>query len=450
MIRNFLIRIFRLRPEELGLVLSLGFVLFGNAMARQVAGIVSITGFLDSGGVNQFLLVLAIDYFFILVIGGLQSLIVDKFNRYKMLANMTLGFAGVFLLLRLMFVINAPERLIYIIMYIVAEQQWLIYPLIFWVLANEVFNMSQSKRVFPLISSWSFVGKLLGIGLAAVSPTILTAMNVGDENILLVNVAIYLIIYAVLWWQIRGVPLRVINQKPESVKETLTDGWDFVRDVPAFRYLAIVILLMAIIDTTIEFRFLGTTADYFTTRASYQQFYSLYRLTATLAAFGLQSFVTTHLIEKLGLKNSFLILPIVMLVGVAAMLLWPSIFTAVGAMFFLKLMRETVDDSSRKSFQSLVPSNRRGRVSTFLETYLTGVGTIVGCIVVGGIVWGGLLLGQADQTYYVYLGLVGVLAAVAIWSANRLRHVYEESLLNWRLKGRSGRGMTEIMKKLDF
>ncbi|MBW8009970.1 MAG: hypothetical protein FVQ83_01840 [Chloroflexi bacterium] len=99
---------FRLQPGEGGVFFVLGFILMCNALAMQISGIVAISGFLSSGGVEQILLVLLIDYTLILLAGGLQSLIVDKFERVDLMGWIILVFALLFVVLRVMFLLQAP------------------------------------------------------------------------------------------------------------------------------------------------------------------------------------------------------------------------------------------------------------------------------------------------------------------------------------------------------
>ena len=154
--QKFFQRIFRLQPNEGLLVATFGFLIFGNSLARQVSNIVSVSGVLDVEGPNALLVVLIIDYMLILVIGALQSLFIDRFNRVHMIAFVSFCFALVFISLRAMFWIQAPEWLNYSAMYLVAEQQFVLFPLIFWVLANDVFSFSQAKRLFPLVARRCF------------------------------------------------------------------------------------------------------------------------------------------------------------------------------------------------------------------------------------------------------------------------------------------------------
>jgi ATP/ADP translocase len=384
----------------------------------------------------------------VLVVSALQSLVVDRFDRKKFLAGICLAFMVIFICLRVLFLVHAPEWLSYAVMYLVAEQQLIFFPLIFWVLANDLCNMAQSKRLFPIISSWSFVGKVLGIGVAAASPAFLTRMGIPLEEILSLNALIYLIAFLLILFGLKNQVIRKTAQAKESVKETMQEGWDFISNVPSFRYLIITILAMAVCDTIVEFRFLVISDAYIPGQAAYQQFYSFYRLGATLLSFLMQTFFTSRIIAKLNLKNVFYILPAITLLGSVGMFFLPGLSMAVTAMISLKMMRETVDESSRKSFEALVPEERRGRVSTFMDSYLPAIGTVLSCMVTGIIVLIGLGIGRDLSGVYIAVAIVGAL--VGIWAITKMRACYDSSLLNWRLKRRQ-RGMNaELLDKLTF
>jgi ATP:ADP antiporter, AAA family len=444
----FVQRVFKMRKRELGLVIALGFLLFGNSLARQVSGIVAVSGFLNSSSVNSMLLVMLVDYTLILIVGGLQSLVVDRFNRVKLIGLVSIGFALVFFVLWLMFVFGAPGWLNYSIMYLIAEQQLILFPVIFWVLANDIFNFAQAKRLFPLIAAWSFVGKLAGIGLAAVSPNLFAWLGLRSEEILLFNALVYVVGYLLIMIALRNVSVRPTVQQTETVRETLTEGWDFVKGVDSFRYLMYAIIALAVADTIIEFRFLVVTDALFVGQAAYQHFYSLYRLAATLISFGVQTFLTSRLINKMQVKNIFLFFPLVVLLGAGGAILSPILWMIAGAMLSVKLVRETVDDSGRKSIQSLVPEERRGRVSTFIDNYLPAAGTILACLLTGAIVLVGLW--TKTDLHLVYLSIAFLCGGIALWAVLRLGKVWEKSLLNWRLKRRQRSSDSMISRLSDL
>ena len=95
-------RLFRLRPGETGLVLTLGFLLFANSVAQPLAEITAVANFLPEVGVNNILVVWIIDALLAFVITGGQSLIIDRFNRKRLLQGLCAVLGVVFGLLWLM------------------------------------------------------------------------------------------------------------------------------------------------------------------------------------------------------------------------------------------------------------------------------------------------------------------------------------------------------------
>ena len=428
-------RIFRLRPGEFGLIFVLGLVLLLNSVAVQVSGIVSISNFLSEGGVNYLLIVWIVDDLLILLTAGLQTLVVDRFDRIKLMRWMTLGFAAVFIILRLMFLAGVPGWLNYSLLYLAAEQQELFVPLVFWILANDMLNMAQTKRLFPIIASWGLAGRLLGIGVAAISPGLFARLGLQTEAILILNILVYLAAFLVITGGLRRAKISPIRRKRETVRETLTEGWGFMREVLSFRYLMLAIVALSVADIAIGFHFYVVSDQAFGSPDSYQRFLSLYRLGVTIAAIIVQAFITSRIIKHTSVQNALLILPFAVLAGLSWMIALPGLLSSTGGLVLQRLTSSTVDESAKKSLQALVPEERRGRVSMFMDSYLPSTGTILGAAITGLIVLTGI---QAGLTNYFYIYLtVGLLAALfAIWAIFKMGSVYDVSLLNWRLKRR--------------
>ncbi len=437
----------RIQPAERGLVYALGFILLASALAGEISGIVSVSNFLEASGVNGILIVWIIDMAVMLVMTALQSLFVDRFSRITIMRTMTLGFVGAFVILRILFTFSAPPAITYGFLYLLSTQQLLIFPIFFWLLANDLFDMVQTKRLFPLIAATSFMGSLLGIGFSTVQPAFFARAGVPDTEVFTFNVLLYLAIYVVLETGFKKVKLRETVQKIETVRETLTEGWEFVREVESFRYLMLALAALAICDVIVEFRFLAILETAFVTAEAYQRFYSLYRLGFVVLAFLLQTFVTGTIIDKLSLKQIFFVYPAAALAGLLGMLGVPGLATGVGGLLLEKLSAYAIDEPARKSFQALVPEERRGRVSIFMDSYLYAGGSIVGALLLLAIIGIGNWLAWSGY-HYLYLGLGVVAAIFALWSVFQMRRVYDKSLFNWRIKRRQRR--SSILDNLDF
>lgn len=440
-------RIVRLHPGEFPLVLILGLVLLVNSLTMQLGGIVAVSGFLNTGGINSILVVYLVDYALIFLSGVFQSLIVDRFDRTKLVKAMALLFALVYLVLRLFFWLGAPDWLNYAITFVFAEQQFVFFPLVFWVLANDLYSMEQSKRLFPLISSLSFVGELIGIGLAIAAPVIMLALNVSIEEVLTLNAILYLGAWLSLHFGLRGLKPRTTVRQKQNLRETLVEGWDFVRNVDSFRYLMYVIIALAASWLMLEFRFLGITDQTYPDQFSYQRFFSIFRLVLALGGFAMQALFTSRLLAAMDLRRAFFILPAAALIGAVLMLVFPGATPVIAGIGIYMLARLTIHDSAIKSLESLIPEERRGRASTFLDGYLPAVGVIGGVLLTGAVV----LIGQWTQTdlHWLYLVLAAVAAALSIFWVFKMQKVYDNSLLNWRLKRRRTTA-TSVMDKLDF
>ncbi len=428
-------RILRLQPGETNHVLVLSLILMSNALARQISDVVAISGFLSEVGVNQLLFVWLIDMLLIILVTALQSLIVDRFNRVHLMGWMMLIYAVLLVCLRVMFALNMPGIISYSLLYLLAEQQLIFFPLVFWIMANDILSMVQSRRLFPVIATGGFVGQILGLVITAASSGLMLRTGLVSEDLLLLNAAIYLGAYLLTRAALRAHTTRRRPPRIETLREQLTEGWGFVRQVPSFRYLMLAMIAVNICLTINEFHFLVVSGAVFPTTEEYQRFYSLVRLVLTVAAFAVQGLLTSRIIDKISLKNAFFILPASLLSGAAAMMTMPNLVGGAGGFALGKIAQQTIDESARKSFQALVPEERRGRVSMFMDSYLFAAGTILGCLITGGIVLASPhYLWDTSASLYLPVSVLCALAAIGLIA--RMRTVYDSSLFNWRLKRR--------------
>ena len=444
--RSLTSRFFRIRSGEASLLLIMGFLLLLNSFALQLSDIVSISGFLSEVGVREILIVWVVDMTLIILAASAQSLFVDRFNRVTLLRAMIIGFAIIYVLLRLMFSFGLPPWINFSLLFLLAEQQWLFFPLIFWILANDIYDLSQGKRLFPLIAALGFVGQILGFTVAAAAPGLLARFNVTTAELLNVNVLIFLIMY-LLSGTLTRLKVRATRQKVETVRETLSEGWGFVRDVPSFRYLMLSMLMVGAVITVLEYHFLVITTTTITQPGEFQTFYSLVRMLEAILSIVMQTFITSRVIDRCGLKNTFVILPLLVVAGVGWVLALPGLLSATGGWLTTKTTFNTLDQSARKSLQALVPEERRGRVSFFMDSWVLGASVILGSVITGLIVIAGDVAGST-MAAIGYLLVAVVMAVFAVIAIIRMRQVYDACLFNWRLKRRQR--SSSILDKLSI
>lgn len=422
-----------LRTGEWSLVLSLLFLLALNTMVLQITNVVATAGFVSQVGVTEILWLWVVDMVITLITAALFALIVDRFSRIKLVGWLLLGFAGCYSLLYVLFWSGLDARLTYPLLYVFSDQQYVLFPLAFWSLANDVYNVAESKRLFPIIAAGAALGSIAGNALAA-----LYARQGWDTTRLLrLSTVIFVLGFGLLWFTFRKRTLRTRQSKhaDTDIRKTIAVGWDFIKNVPIFAYLAGAMLLVGLAFTIIEYHFLFTLDQRFAhDSAGFQAFYGLYSAALIVATWLFQWLVTGRLLKRLKLKSTFCVLPSTLVLASIGALVGSGILGGASSRFLGRLVQKAWDEPARKSIQGLIPDERRGRVSTFLDSYFYSLATVLGCLLVGGLYLvqrAGWIQQQTLET--IYLCVAAAAAAGAIWATLQLRKVYDTSMLNWRL-----------------
>lgn len=436
-------RWFPLRSGEPGLVLTLGFILFANYAAMGITKVVSVSGFLSQVKEHYILLVWAVDMILLILATGLQSLIVDRFDRVKLMAAVLVVFSLLYALLPLTFYSKIfPASLSYTLIYLLNDQQWRFFPVVFWILVNDIYDPASGRRVMPVIANFAFLGTIVGLGVAAID----AKLQFGTVKLLILNASIFFAAFLLASIGLRKVKISSAAQTQVSMKESLVEGWEFIKTVPAFANLALGVLAAGTVMTILLFDALSDAKV--DLGKGFQSFYAQYNLLIAIGSIMIQS-ISSWLIERLSLKRSFLIQPFVMLGTMVANIFVPGFIGSAIAQGAARVTYDTVDLSSRKAFQAMVPNEKRGRVSMFIDSYLPSAGTIIGSLIAFAIIALGLKLGFLREQYTLVYLTVGILIAlVAVYAAYRVRATYEQSMLNWQLKRRT-RGAS-VLDKLDF
>jgi len=434
---------FRFKPGEFSLVFTLGAILLGNYAAMGITKVIAVSGFLSEVKDQYLLLLWAADMALLILATGLQSLIVDRFDRIKLLMAVLLVFMSLYAILGLSFFFNLLSRSIaYTLIYLLNDQQWRFFPVVFWILANDIFDPATGRRLLPVIANFAFVGTILGLGIAGLDAN----MHFGPVNLLYLNAIIFFMGFAMAYFGLRQVRIVKPSQTAVSIRESFSAGWDFIRTVPAFAYQALGMLAAGAVMTILLYDAL--TDAHIDLGKSFQSFYANYNLLIAVGSIIVQS-LTRRIIEKLSIKKSFLIHPIVMMISTITNFFIPGFLSSTVAQGVSRVSYDTIDLSNRKAVQALVPNEKRGRVSMFLDGHLPSLGTIVGSLITFGIITAGLNSSMGQGAFSpIYLGLGIALSLVAFWAALRVQQTYDKSMLNWQLKRRT-RGSSGVLDKLD-
>ncbi|MBK6794327.1 MAG: hypothetical protein IPG80_17720 [Anaerolineales bacterium] len=425
-----------LKSEEIRLAFSLWVLIAINTFVLELADVVATAGFVSNLGVDRIPWLWIVTTLITILAAGFYLVFIDRYPRLQLVIWLLIGLAILYLLLEFLFAFNAPHWFTYPVLYLLADQQFMILPLAFWALASDVFAVTESKRVFPFIASGAVIGGLLGNGAAALVTYLAEKYTFGLTQIF-IAIAVVLIASAVyLRVMFINVNIRTRQTREEnaSLGETIKIGMDYFLNIPLFKAVGMLMFLAGLILTLLEFNFLSVINNSVHSDLEFQRFLGYYKAVQTSGLLAFQWLITSRWLSKIELKNSFSVFPISLAVASSLALSLPALFGAATARFIARTVYSAWDDPARKALQGLVPDEKRGRISAFMDSYFITTATIVGCLILVllfGLVSAGLI--SREAAVVVYLGIAIVASLIAVLVFVWLRREYDTSMLNYRL-----------------
>ena len=262
---------------------------------------------------------------------------------------------------------------------------------VFWAFMVDVFDVDQGKRMFAFIGIGGTLGALAG-GAATTAISSLTSSVFLPAGLMMLGAAFFAVGIASMLVLDRKASasghsrLRSSAPSPDATAgggEAPIGGtfWDGMRAVATSPYLlgiGLWIVLMTIANTMIYFtqaNIVLNEADSFSQRVAGFAFFDALAQFVTLLT---QTFVTTHLIRRLGVGWTLALLPLVTMAGFAVLSVW----TLYGVMaVFQALHRATryaVSRPARETLFSVVPAADKYKAKPVVDVFLYRGGDVAG------------------------------------------------------------------------
>jgi AAA family ATP:ADP antiporter len=264
---------------------------------------------------------------------------------------------------------------------------------VFWAFMVDVFNVDQGKRLFAFIGIGGTLGALAG-GAATTAISRLTSSAFLPAGLMLLGAAFFAVGIASMRMLDRKARSSATQglQSIDTSRHATTHGgdehgviggtfWDGLRAVATSPYLlgiGLWIVLMAIANTMIYFtqaNIVLNEADTFSQRVAGFAFFDALAQFVTLLT---QTFVTTHLIRRLGVGWTLALLPLVTLAGFAVLSVW----TVYGVMAVFQAIhratRYAVSRPARETLFSVVPPADKYKAKPVVDVFLYRGGDVAG------------------------------------------------------------------------
>jgi ATP/ADP translocase len=234
-----------------------------------------------------------------------------------------------------------------------------------WLVASNLFDTRQAKRIYPLLG----VGMVLGAAFGG-EFTNRTAVLVGTENLLLASALMVVLAYASFRLAIWKSGTAIGQARAARDEETDFSFPGMLRDIVRVRHLQIIVgmmVVMYLVDTLVEYQFqamarTGYRGDQLT--AFFGQFYGIW---LNGVEFLFQLFITALVVRRFGVGGTLQIAPIAIALSSVATVLAPGVTSASAVRLTEASTRYTLNKTGMELLYMPLPLALRNRIKAFID-----------------------------------------------------------------------------------
>jgi AAA family ATP:ADP antiporter len=279
----------------------------------------------------------------------------------------------------------------------------------FWLLANYVFNAREAKRLFGFLGAGAITGGIFGGYL-----TNFIVPLIGTQNLILICVVfifVNLIKLRLIWIKhARKNYHESVSARQRKVRQVTTKHpIQLLFSSRHLVYMAGLIGIGVLVASLVEYQFNAIASEKIREEDLLTAFFGFWYSSISLAALAIQLFMTTPVLRKFGVTPSLYFLPSGILIGATALLVAPSLGTAVLIRLLEGGFKQSINKAGLELLALPIPSVLKNRTKTFTDMFVPntaeGIGGLLLLILIG-------FFGFSVQ----YLSIV-IFAFLGIWVA---------------------------------
>ncbi len=369
-------KLIKIQPEEVSLFLWTAALFFLIRAAGLVFDNFAETTFLKRFGVQYLPLVYAANAILTFFIMGGMMGVIRKMPSARLLAWLMV-FCGVSVgLLRL--VVALKVSMVYPVLFLLRAQYMALQALIFWNLANDLFNTRQSKRLFPLLAAGGVLGAIAG---SFGTPALARAVSV--DNLMLAYMVTTIAAGAVVWRMSQVFPTLAVPEKGSaserkpSLKEELRDIWPLIRESTLVKIMILLTLLPNIAIPILNYQFNLIVNSAYGTEGGLIGFLAYFYGVMNVISLVVLLFVG-QIYSRWGLPAALMFHPANYILAFLALFFRFNVISAVYARISTNILRVTINNPAREVLMGLFPAAIRPLIRPFLRGTVVRVGILVG------------------------------------------------------------------------
>ncbi|NQU13769.1 MAG: cyclic nucleotide-binding domain-containing protein [Desulfobacteraceae bacterium] len=366
-----------IHEEEISLFLWTALLLFLIRTSSILFNNFAETAFLKRFGVEYLPIVYVANSISTFVIMGFMTGIMTRLPGSRLLSYM-LMYCGISVA-ALRFVVPLGFDLIYPVLFVLKSQYEVLLALVFWNLANDLFNTRQSKRLFPLITAGGVVGGIIG---SFATPSLAKAISM-DNLMFAYLVTTMLGAVAVNRMGKKFPTLLLPDRKEKKVKKRSNIIQEFKKILPLMKesdlvkVLILLTLLPNIVIPIINYQFNFAVNETYATQGGMLAFFGYFRGCMNIVSLIILLFIG-RVYGRWGLPVVLMFHPFNYMIAFLALLLKFDIVSAMYARVSTNVLRTTMNNPARAILMGLFPVSYRGVIRPFLRGTVVRIGVLLG------------------------------------------------------------------------
>ncbi len=295
----------------------------------------------------------------------------------------------------------------------------------FWMLANEVYDARQAKRLFGLIGGGACLGGALGASITAV-----TVQEFGSNNLLLVSAATLGVCVGIV---LRIVRIPHAGHHVEPMDERGVGGREAIRLLAQSRHLRVLAAVVgfaaigaAVVDQQLSMAAEATGIDGDAIAAL------LARVTVylSLAGFVVGVAFTSRIHRSFGIAAALLLLPIGLGASATLILLTGALWAVAGARVLDTTLRYSVDKTTREVLFLPVPDDLRFRAKPFIDVTMDRFAKAAAAVLILVLIHPRGLGLDWQQLSYASLFVMAAWVAMSLIAWREYRRAFRASIVS--------------------
>ncbi len=407
--------------DEFSLFLWTFFLYFLLTSSNVILNNYAETAFLKRYGVEYLPIVYMLNSIALFIIMGAMTGIMVRVPGARILSYLFV-FCGVSVA-GIRFLIPFNIDLIYPALFMLKAQYEALLGLLFWNLANDLFNTRQSKRLFSLITAGGVIGSIIG---SFGTPFLAKAITL--DNLLLFYLGTTLVGAVVVKRMGKNYPTLLFSDKKTKKSKTHRNLIsEFKKILPIMKESSLIKILILltflpnIIIPILNYQFNYAVNAQYATESGLIQFFGYFRGSLNIVSLIILLFVG-RIYSRWGLPAALMFHPANYVLAFLAFFFKFDIFSAMYSRMSTMVLRVTINNPARNILVGLMPESLRSVLRPFLRGTVVRVGLLLGS---------GMILISEKFFHPRYLSLLAIPFAVA-WLASvfALKRGYSKILLD--------------------